>query len=269
MAGTRHHRRDALRCCPACAASVLGGRRRRPGSRPAWTWLTLLGIVAALIPLAAMDGGGASAVAQAAIPATADVSLEPSPAPVETRPEGPAVPKPPPPVHWRDSRAIGTPNAGGLENGVRLPVRGAGFYTYNPATQEPPGGSDRTWGTAGLVHEIIDLGGWWARTHPKQPRLGIGDLSQEAGGPFTGPVVGHVSHQNGLDVDIRLVRGDGAERGADPASYNRALTQAVVDRLVARGAHLVLVGPSLDLHGPSGVVMTWPAHDDHIHARFG
>jgi hypothetical protein len=271
MAGTRHHRRDALQCCPACAASVLGGRRRRPGSRQAWTWLTLLGIVAAMIPLAALGGGGASAVAQGAVPAAADVSLEPSPAPVapEARPDVATAPKPLPPVHWRDSRAIGTPNAGRLENGVRLPVRGAGFYTYNPATQEPPGGADRTWGTAGLVHEIIDLGEWWARSHPEQPRLGIGDLSQETGGPFTGPVVGHVSHQNGLDVDIRLVRRDGAERAVDPAGYDRALTQAVVDRLVSQGARLVLVGPSLDLHGPSGVVMTWPAHDDHLHVRFG
>lgn len=231
----------------------------------------LLGVVAALVPLAAMDGGGASAVAQSAIaPPAADVSLEPSPTPAtpEARPDGPAVPKPPPPVHWRDSRAIGTPNAGSLENGVRLPVRGTGFYTYNPATQEPPGGSDRTWGTAKLIHEVIDLGEWWARTHPERPRLGIGDLSRETGGPFTGPVVGHVSHQNGLDVDIRLVRSDGAERAADPASYDRALTQGIVDHLVSRGASLILVGPDLDLHGPSGVVMTWPAHDDHLHVRW-
>ena len=81
-------------------------------------------------------------------------------------------------------------------------------------------------------------------------------------------MVGHVSHQNGLDVDIRLPRRDGAEAGAGPATYDRALTQAVVDRLVAQGASLVLVGPSLDVHGPSGIVMTWPNHDDHIHARW-
>jgi murein endopeptidase len=118
------------------------------------------------------------------------------------------------------------------------------------------------------VRQLIDLGEWWARTHPKRPRLGIGDLAQEHGGPFLGPVVGHVSHQNGLDVDIRLVRADGREAAVDPGSYDRALTQAVVDRLVAQGASLVLEGPSLDLTGPSGVVMDWPGHDDHLHARF-
>ena len=35
-----------------------------------------------------------------------------------------------------------------------------------------------------------------------------------------------------------------------------------------RGADLVLIGPSLDLTGPSGVVVRWPNHDDHLHVRF-
>jgi murein endopeptidase len=247
-------------------------QERRTAHRP-WLWVTLLALVAAMIPLAAMEGGE-HAVAQAAIASPVSPILEPAPVPpvAEIIPDQPASERPPAPraptVEWRDSRAVGTPNAGSLENGVRLPASGVGYYTYNPATQEPPGGSDRTWGTARLVRELIDLGKWWARTHPKQPPLGIGDLSRETGGAFHGPVVGHQSHQNGLDVDIRLVRRDGAQASVDPSTYDRALTQAVVDRLVSRGASLVLIGPSLDLRGPSGVVMPWPAHDDHLHVRF-
>lgn len=273
MTGPRHHRREALHCCPACAASVLGRPQgRRTAQRP-WLWVTLLALVAALIPLAAMEGGE-PAVAQAAIASPVSPILEPAPVPpvAEIIPDQPASERPPAPkapaVEWRDSRAVGTPNAGSLENGVRLPASGVGYYTYNPATQQAPGGADRTWGTARLVRELIDLGRWWARTHPKQPPLGIGDLSRPSGGAFHGPVVGHQSHQNGLDVDIRLVRRDGAQAAVDPSTYDRALTQAVVDRLVSRGASLVLIGPSLDLRGPSGVVMPWPAHDDHLHVRF-
>ena len=64
------------------------------------------------------------------------------------------------------------------------------------------------------------------------------------------------------------MRADGREAGVDSASYDRGLTQAVVDRLISRGAQLVLIGPSLDLTGPPGVVVTWPNHDDHLHVRF-
>ncbi len=273
MSASRHHRREALHCCAACAASVQGRPRQRAGAHRPWLWVTLLALVAALIPLAAMEGGG-PALAQAAIASPVSPILEPAPVPpvAEIVPDQPASEKPPapkaPPVEWRDSRAVGTPNAGSLVNGVRLPASGVGYYTYNPATQQPPGGADRTWGTARLVREVIDLGRWWARTHPTQPPLGIGDLSRESGGAFHGPVVGHQSHQNGLDVDIRLVRRDGARASVDPSTYDRALTQALVDRLVSRGATLVLIGPNLDLHGPSGTVMRWPAHDDHLHVRF-
>jgi murein endopeptidase len=235
--------------------------------------VTLLGVVAALVPLAAMEDGPAGATsAQAASPAV--------PAPAPKRAPAPSrAPAPPPPapaerrdvrlrVDWRQSIAHGTPNAGSLEGGVRLPPEGPGYYTYNPATQTLPGGEARTWGTAALVHQVIDLGEWWARTHPAQPRLGVGDLALEHGGPFIGPVVGHASHENGLDVDIRLVRADGREAATDPGSYDRALTQAVIDQLVAQGASLVLKGPHLDLTGPSGIVMDWPGHDDHLHVRF-
>lgn len=273
---TRSLRREALHCCPACAASIgARARSRRRTAKGPWTWLALLAVVAALVPVAAMDEGGEAAVAHAA-PAPVP---EPTPAPAPKPQREPAPPSSAPEpaatprevrlrVEWRDSRALGTPNAGSLANAVRLPAEGPGFYTYDPATQRPPGDEARTWGTALLVRELLDLGEWWARTHPAQPRLGIGDLSRETGGAFTGPVVGHASHQNGLDVDIRLVRRDGAEAGTGPDSYDRALTQAVVDRLVARGASLVLIGPSLDLRGPSGVVMRWPNHDDHLHVRF-
>jgi len=166
------------------------------------------------------------------------------------------------------SVAHGGPNGGTLSGAVRLPIRGPGYYTYNPATQRPPGGADRRWGTSMLVSQVIALGEWWDRTHPRRARLGIGDLSRPGGGPFQGPVVGHSSHQNGLDVDIRLPRRDGVEGPANPGNYDRELTQRVVDRLVAQGATLILIGPNLDLHGPAGVVVRWPNHDDHLHVRF-
>ncbi|MGD9696048.1 MAG: penicillin-insensitive murein endopeptidase [Thermoleophilia bacterium] len=271
----RARRRQAVHCCPACAASARRpARRRRSGGRPPWAWVTLLALVAGLVPIAAQGVSDEPIVAQAA-----DAAVEPSPdpAPPPTPPPAPdPAPRPAPPaqrenklrVEWHDSTAHGGPNGGSLSGGVRLPAEGEGYYTYNPATQEPPGGADRQWGTAALVREVRQWAQWWALTHPKQPRLGIGDLSQEHGGAFGGPVVGHASHQNGLDVDIRLPRADGVEGAANPSNYDRGLTQSLLDHIANRAAvTLVLIGPSLDLDMSSGKVVRWPAHDDHLHIR--
>lgn len=213
-------------------------------------WIGLVGVLAALVPLAAMEETGSRSVAAAA------ASTTPPPA-ARSASEDVVLD-----ISYRPSMARGTPNAGWLEGGVRLPIRGTGFYTYSPRTGEPPGGPDRRFGTETLVRNLVGMGEWWARTHPNQPRLGIGDLSRRDGGPFRDA---HLSHQNGLDVDIRLPRRDGVEGPAHPGNYDRDLTQAVVDRAVAQGAELILVGPSLDIHGP---VTIWPNHDDHLHIRW-
>lgn len=217
--------------------------------------MVLLAIVAATLPIAALNDADSP---------VAEASPSPPPAPAPR----PAPPAPAPPiearVQWRESIAHGTANAGWLERGVILPEEGPGFYTYDPYTQAPPNRSERRNGTAMLVREIIELGKWWAHTYPGAPRLGIGDLSHRGGGSFEL----HASHENGLDVDIRLPRADGREARVGPASYDRGLTQALVDRLVARGAQYVLYGPNLDVVGPRGVVMIWPNHDDHLHVRF-
>ncbi len=261
-------RRRALNCCPACAASAgVRARARRP--RAAWAWVAMLAGVAAMVPLAAQGGDPEQPATAHAAPAVAQAPAATPPALLRAVPKA-AVEEADgtPAVSWRASTAHGTPNGGSLTGGVQLPARGTGFYTYNPATQRPPGGSDRRWGTATLVRQILDVSHWWAATHPNEPRLGIGDLSRPDGGHFPGPVVGHASHQNGLDVDIRLPRRDGVEGPATEQNYDRELTQALVDRLVDQGAELVLIGDALDLHGPAGVVMPWPAHNDHLHVRF-
>jgi Penicillin-insensitive murein endopeptidase len=267
-------RAHALACCPACAASVgprglarvvpirraVERRRARPRVRH-WGWAAVLVLLAALVPLAALDGPGADTAVAVAAPSTRPQPIPPAPPPIAESTDEVVVPH----VVWRDSIAHGSPNDGWLENGVLLPVRGPGYYTYNPDTQEPPGGPLRRWGTARLVREVLTVAAWWADAHPDAPRLGVGDLALKGGGPFTSD---HASHQNGLDVDIRLPRADGVEGPASPATYDRALTQQLVDHLVAQGATLVLIGPSLDLTGPAGVVVRWPNHDDHLHVRF-
>jgi murein endopeptidase len=79
----------------------------------------------------------------------------------------------------------------------------------------------------------------------------------------------HLSHQNGLDVDVYYPRLD--RRLAAPtatAQIDRRLAQDLLDRFVAAGAQMVFVGYSVGLHGPSGVVVPYPNHENHMHVRF-
>ena len=106
--------------------------------------------------------------------------------------------------------------------------------------------------------------------HPAKPRIAVGDLSRPHGGNF-GPqfgYIGHVSHQNGLDVDVYYPRADGRERAPRYASQiDRKLSQELVDRFLAAGAATIFVGPNTDLTGPAGVVQQLANHDNHMHVR--
>jgi len=175
-------------------------------------------------------------------------------------------------VEYRDSMAVGLPEAGSLVRGVRFPSEGHAFFTWDPIRREQPNRTWRRWGTDELVRETLGVLRGFARAHPKAPRVGVGDLSVRGGGDF-GPEVsggiGHATHQNGLDIDVYYPLKSKAERA--PLSVSEVdvpLAQDLVDRFVAAGAVTVYVGPNLPLTGPPGVVIPLVNHDNHLHARF-
>ena len=187
-------------------------------------------------------------------------------------PELPPEPPSPPAlvVRWRDSVAVGSPTGGSLVRGVRFPADGASFFTWDPLTHESPSPGWRRNGTDGLVRITLRVVRQFAAAHPGTPRIGIGDLSRPHGGSFGpewgGP--GHVSHQNGLDVDVYFPRLDRRER--PPKRIDQVdleLSQDLVRRFVEAGAEKVFVGPSTGLRGPPRVVEVLPHHDNHLHVR--
>ena len=173
-------------------------------------------------------------------------------------------------VQWQRSLAVGDPAAGRLVRGVRLPVEGEHFFTWDPVRRQSPNRWWRRYGTDRLVRMVLSVVREFAAAHPAAPRLGIGDLSRPRGGDF-GPrfgYIGHASHQNGLDVDVYYPRADGRERAPRYASQiDRALSQDLVDRFLAKGASTIFVGPSTGLTGPAGQVMALVNHDNHLHVR--
>jgi murein endopeptidase len=93
----------------------------------------------------------------------------------------------------------------------------------------------------------------------------VGDISLKDGGPMEE----HRSHQNGLDVDVYYPRVDRALRAPrSTGQIDRKLAQDLVDQFVAAGARMIFVGYSSGLHGPAGVVIRYPNHENHMHVRF-
>jgi murein endopeptidase len=172
---------------------------------------------------------------------------------------------PRPRVAWRRSRSVGSPSGGRLAGGVQFPEHGFRFFTWDPLLKRQPDRPNRRWATARLVRLVLRIVLEYARAHPQAPRLGIGDLSRPRGGWF-GPR--HVSHQNGLDVDVFFPRLDRRERPPDrPDQIDRRLAQDLVDRFVRAGAARVFVGPNTGLRGNPRIVQELHGHDNHLHAR--
>jgi murein endopeptidase len=246
-----------------------------------------LGALAVLLSLAFVAAAlarGLSPAPQSSMPAPPAPPAPPSPA-ATTQRSAPAEPPPPaappattptppapvwPAVRWRKSQALGVPDAGRLLGGVRLPREGEHFFTWDPVLKTTPSRPWRRWGTDGLVRTILRVARDHRAAHPKAPRLAIGDLSRPRGGDFGKRygILGHVSHQNGLDVDVYYPRKDRRQLAPrSPRQVDRRLAQDLVDRFVAAGAIKVFVGPSLSLRGPRGIVEKLVHHDDHIHVR--
>jgi murein endopeptidase len=175
------------------------------------------------------------------------------------------------PIEYRDSTALGTPGAGSLVDGVKLPAEGRNYFTWDPVQHVSPSPPWRRWGTDDLVRTVLRVVRDYAHAHPAAPRLGIGDLSLPEGGyfgPEIGGGIGHATHQNGLDADIYYPLRSGRERA--PLSVDEIrmpLAQELVDRFVAAGAEVIYVGPNTPLTGPPGVVVPLTNHDNHLHVR--
>jgi len=173
-------------------------------------------------------------------------------------------------LEWRRSQALGAPWAGCLLGGVRLPREGSYFFTWDPVLKRSPNRAWRRWGSDRLVRVLLGVLRDFAAAHPRAARVGVGDLSRPAGGDFGVRFggLGHVSHQNGLDVDVYYPRRDRAERPpARPDQIDVRLAQELVDRFLARGAAKVFVGPRTPLHGPPQIVQKLAHHDNHLHVR--
>jgi penicillin-insensitive murein endopeptidase len=180
------------------------------------------------------------------------------------------------------ARVIGSTTLGCIAGAVQLPADGPGWQAIRVSR-------NRHWGHPATIRFVERLAG--AARRAGLPDLYIGDLSQPRGGPMPW---GHVSHQNGLDVDIwldltpkpalpprareelrieSLVQPD--QRSVDPARFTPdhvrllrlAATTPGVDRILV---HHAIKRELCRLHrGEDWLrrIRPWRGHDSHMHVR--
>jgi peptidoglycan hydrolase-like protein with peptidoglycan-binding domain len=139
---------------------------------------------------------------------------------------------------------------------TQLPRSGPGYYSYGEATHQ--------YGLPETIRAIQAIGAAWQQANPRGPRIGVGHLSLRGGGQTPH----HAGHQQGLEVDLRPVSGDGREEPTTFRSpgYSRALTQQLVDLI---HTNTVLPVRSILFNDPQVRGVTyWAGHDNHLHVRF-
>ena len=137
--------------------------------------------------------------------------------------------------------------------------------TWNPNTDSVPNLRHRLYGNERTVRAIVSVLAAYRAAHADAPRVVVGDISLRDGGRMDQ----HVSHQNGLDVDVYYPRHDRhLSAPITTSQVDRGLTEDLLDRFVTAGAQTVFVGDSTGLHGPSGAVVPYPNHENHMHVRF-
>jgi murein endopeptidase len=246
---------------------LFGGARRRRAAGMALALALLLALSAAAVAVAAPAQDPQAEQQEPPPEATPTPAPTPTPTPAPAFVEGEEDLA----IEWRESRALGLPYANGrLRDGVKLPAAGRDFFTWDPVLKRSPNRPWRRYGTDRLVRIVLRVLREHRAAFPEAPRVGIGDLSRPQGGEFGRRFggLGHMSHQNGLDVDVYYPRFDGLERHPyHPDLVDEELSQDLVDRFVRAGAQKVFVGPRLSLTGRRGVVVKLAHHDDHLHVR--
>jgi murein endopeptidase len=174
-------------------------------------------------------------------------------------------------VDANPSIAHGTPTDGWLEGGINLPDQGRGYYHHYGI--DPVDRDD--WGTLTLINMVEGGGRNWMDLY-FNPRIGILDMSLQNGGPFTNyynpDSLDHVSHQNGLDVDVRYVRNDGQEIGLDIASadsiyYDPQATADLMNSLIQNGNVTVIFIDTAHAHLEGDILQDLEGHSNHFHVR--
>jgi penicillin-insensitive murein endopeptidase len=134
----------------------------------------------------------------------------------------------------------------------------SGYYVYGNLYGKPAKGAYQ-YPTATMMTSILRVALEWQAIDAR--RMGVGDISM-AGGPETPD---HQSHRNGMQVDIRPLRIDGAEEKCTwkHPLYDQIATERLINvfRTFAPVVRIYFNDPEIPF------VLPRPHHDDHFHVE--
>ena len=107
----------------------------------------------------------------------------------------------------------------------------AGLGDVQQITDSGPNMRKRLYGNEHTIRAILSVTRAYRAKYPHAPRVVIGDISREHGGPMDD----HASHQNGLDVDVYFPRRDREQRAPDVERPDRPSARAGPPRSIPRG----------------------------------
>ena len=144
---------------------------------------------------------------------------------------------------------------------LELPVWGKTLCDYSV------GNGKANWGTAAAIGQLQAAAGRVARLG--HGRVALGDIGYEHGGN----IPGHITHEQGLDVDVRPMRRskDQCTGGVSWrwSTYDRAATRDLIRAIRATApGHVKLIYFNDPVLIREGLVRSYSGHDDHLHIRY-
>lgn len=180
--------------------------------------------------------------------------------------------------------AVGRPHQGKLVNGARIPQDSDEYELRYPGS---------SWGTTTSVRSLVTAIHSWRQTSGYGGRLAIGTMSRERGRP----IGGHLSHQCGRDVDVRLPLREELKQTLTPLGrrvdwwalwqllvalddtgylsrvfldykLQKRLYKAAKEHGISKEERRRIIQFPMGRGSGRGLVRHSPGHDRHFHARF-
>jgi hypothetical protein len=125
-------------------------------------------------------------------------------------------------------------------------------------------------GSTKLIEALVVVAAEWKRRGNTMP-LVYGDISLRYGGHFPP----HVSHREGIDVDIRPIGYKPGRSIYGGTNYNRAKTRELIKLIINNGVlpvgmanNKIQIGFQDPVLVGEGLTLDWSGHKDHFHVRF-